>query len=222
MRAPLPAALVRRLPPLSLLLLAPLVAGAVAGCTDAAVEASEPTLEELRAATERYQDVGVAIAEGYILDPTNTCETADLLGYPAEMGGMGIHYFRPDLLGISGPPASRVSGTGTHVDFHQPAVLIYEPQADGSLRLGAVENLTFRAAWEAAGHTEPPSYQGVTFNLMADDPDTPIDEAHMFEPHYDLHVWVHMENPNGTFSQFNPNLTCEHHVSEAAMATEQS
>ncbi|HEM47153.1 MAG TPA: hypothetical protein ENO23_08930 [Alphaproteobacteria bacterium] len=186
------------------------------GCTDAAVEASGPSLDELRAATARYRDVEAAIADGYVRDPMNVCETADKLGLPAELGGMGVHYFRPDLLGVSGPPSPRVNGTGTHVDFRRPGVLIYEPQADGSLRLAAVENLAFRAAWEAEGHAEPPSYQGVAFNLMADDPATPIDEAHMFEPHYDLHVWVHMENPNGTYAQFNPNLTCEHHVRDAA------
>ena len=32
----------------------------------------------------------------------------------------------------------------------------------------------------------------------------------MFEPHYDRHVWIYRENPNGVFAQFNPNVTCSH------------
>lgn len=178
----------------------------------AAVEpSSEPALATVRQATERFQDVEVALAEGYIRDPFDLCDTAEMLGQPAELGAMGVHYFRPDLLGIEGPPDPRVSGTGTHTDFLTPAILIYEPQEDGSLELVAVENLAFEAAWKAAGNTEPPSYQGVLYDYMADDPATEVDEAHMFEPHYDRHVWLYRDNPNGIFAPFNPDVSCEHH-----------
>ena len=174
-----------------------------------------PTLEAVVAATERLRDVNVALAEGYIRDPMNICETAEMLGRPAELGVMGVHYFRPDLLGITGVEP-RVNGTGTHTDFLSPAVLIYEPQADGSLELVAVENLTFIDAWESAGNTASPTFLGVEFDMMADDPATPdLDEGHMFEPHYDLHVWLYRDNPNGMFTQFNPAASCEHHVAEA-------
>jgi hypothetical protein len=171
----------------------------------------EPTLAEVRAATERFRDVKVALAEGYIRDPMNLCDEATMMGKPASLGVMGIHYFRPDLLGITGPPNPRVNGTGTHTDFTKPSILIYEPQADGSLQLVAVENLVFIKAWEAAGNKEVPSYQGVKWDKMVDDPATKTDEAHMFEPHYDRHVWIYRDNPNGVFAQFNPNATCKHH-----------
>jgi hypothetical protein len=98
-------------------LVVPLLLAVVSGCTRATVEASEPTPEEVRSATERFRDVSVALAEGYIIDPTNTCETAEIMGRPPEDGAMGVHYFRPDLLGITAPPDPRVSGTGTHLDF---------------------------------------------------------------------------------------------------------
>jgi hypothetical protein len=173
---------------------------------------AEPTLDEVREATERFQNIEVALAEGYIRDPSNTCETADMMGLPAEAGAMGIHYFRPDLLGITAPPNPRVDGAGTHTDFLNPGVLIYEPQADGSLELIAVENLVFQEAWHAAGNEQPPAFHGVAYETMVDDPATAeIDEAHMFEPHYDRHVWLYRENPNGVFAQFNPAVTCEHH-----------
>src|SRR5205085_10247827 len=112
-------------------------------------------------------------------------DTAETMGRPAKLGAMGIHFFRPDLLGISGPPTPRVSGSGTHTDFRKPGILIYEPQADGSLKLVAVENLVFRLAWAEAGNTQPPTYHGVPYDMMEDDPRTKVDEAHMFEPHYD-------------------------------------
>jgi hypothetical protein len=54
---------------------------------------------------------------------------------------------------------------------------------------------------------------------MVDDPDTAIDEAHNFEPHFDRHVWLYRENPNGMFAQFNPAVSCAHHVSASSHAT---
>jgi hypothetical protein len=171
----------------------------------------EPTLADVRLATERFQDVNVALAEGYIRDPFNMCETAEMMGRPASQGAMGIHYFRPDLLGITAPPSPRVNGVGTYTDFLKPSILIYEPQADGSMELVAVENLVFAAAWKAAGHAEPPSFHGVPYDAMIDDPSTPLDEAHMFEPHFDRHVWIYRDNPNGVFTPLNPAVSCANH-----------
>jgi hypothetical protein len=194
----------------ALLLLSAAASAPLSGQT-AAAPAGEPTLEEVRELTMRFQDVDVALADGYIRDPGDVCETAEMMGRPASDGVMGIHFFRPDLLGITGPPNPKVNGTGMHTDFRKPAVLIYEPQADGSLALVAVENLVFLKSWEEAGHTAPPTYLGNAYNRMVDDPATELDEAHHFEAHYDLHVWLHRENPNGTFAQFNPAATCAHH-----------
>jgi hypothetical protein len=170
----------------------------------------EPDLDAIRMATERFRDVNVALAEGFIPDPTGMCVTAAMEGQPAENGAMGIHYFRPDLLGLTGPPNPRVNGTGTYTDFNAPAVLIYEPQPDGSLELVAVENVVFQKAWTEAGNTSPPTFHSVTYQTMQDDPATEPDEAHGFEPHYEHHVWLYRENPNGVFVPFNPAVTCAH------------
>lgn len=171
---------------------------------------SEPTLSEIHSAVAKYEDVKAALADGYIQDPSGMCETAEMMGRPARLGAMGVHYFRPDLLGITAPPNPRVDGNGTYTDFHHPAVLLYEPQADGSMKLVGVENLVFEKAWKAAGHARPPSFHGLAFDHMVDDPATNIDEAHGFMPHYDRHVWVIRDNPNGVFAQYNPNVTCSH------------
>jgi hypothetical protein len=176
---------------------------------DEAPAAEAPEIAALRATAERYRDVSVALAEGYIADPSGMCITAAMEGQPAELGAMGLHHFRPDLLGITAT-APRVAGMGTHTDFSQPSVLIYEPQADGSLQLVAIENVVFAAGWSAAGNAAPPSFLGNEYIHMIDDPATPADEAHGFEEHYELHAWVPRDNPGGMFRPFNTAVTCDH------------
>ncbi len=176
----------------------------------------EPTLSEVRRLTEKYQDLNVALAEGYIRDPANMCESAEMMGLPAARGAMGVHYFRPDLLGVTAPPSPRVDGNGTYTNFRHPAILIYEPQADGSMQLVAVENLVFQRAWRESGHNAPPTFHGVEYDNMADNPATAVDEAHNFEPHFDRHVWIYRANPNGVFQPLNPTVTCAHHGHSAA------
>lgn len=166
-------------------------------------------MDAIRTATQKYHDVSAALADGYVL-PMDMCVTSSMEGQPAQLGGMGLHYIRPDLLGITGEQP-RVSGVGTHVDFEQPGVLIYEPQPDGSQKLVAIENLVWAGAWHEAGHTGPPSFHGYDYYYMHDNPETEADEAHGFEPHYELHFWLYEENPSGMFSPFNPNVSCENH-----------
>jgi hypothetical protein len=166
-------------------------------------------LAAIKAAVEKYRDINVALAEGYIT-PDNHCVDAAAEGLPAEFGGMGIHYIRPDLLKITATEP-RVDGESTHTDFMQPAILLYEPQADGSLELVGVENLVFEKAWRTTGKDGPPIFQGREWDYMADDPNLPGDQAHGFEPHWDQHVWLYRDNPTGALEPFNPNVTCEHH-----------
>lgn len=190
---------------------------AAAMLTGAGAPAGDPTVDEIRTATARFQDEKVALAEGYVPAPHKMCETAGMMGLDGSLGAMGVHYFRPDLLGVAGPPNPRVSGTGTHTDFRKPGILIYEPQADGSMTLVAVENLVFKKAWAAAGNAGAPSFRGRSYDSMEDDPETAVDEAHMFEPHYDLHIWLWRDNPRGMFAQFNPKVSCAHGQSHMAM-----
>lgn len=186
------------------------VAGSLAFVTPAAW-AEDVDLGQLRTSLEKYQDVNVALADGYIPDPAGHCITAAMEGLPAELGAMGLHYIRPDLLQITGADP-RVDGTGTHMDWSQPAILLYEPQTDGSLVLVGVENLVFEKAWTEAGNKEPPQLNGRSWDYMADDPATEADEAHGFMPHYDQHVWLWRNNPTGELEPFNPRMTCPDHA----------
>ncbi len=172
----------------------------------AADEAAE--IAKVREATAKYKDVNVALAEGFVPAPSG-CVTAEHEGLPAEWGAMGIHYIHPAMLKIT-KTEPRVDGMATHTDFMKPSILLYEPQADGSLVLVGVENLVFQKSWKEAGNSAPPTFAERTWDTMADDPATETDEAHAFEPHYDQHVWTLRENPNGALVPFNPNVTCEH------------
>jgi hypothetical protein len=175
------------------------------------VLAQSEDLDVIRAATEKYKDVNTALAEGFIPDPSGHCVSAAAEGLPAEWGAMGIHYINPELLQItSGEP--RVNGNSTHTDFTKPAILLYEPQKDGSLVLMGIENLVWIEAWKAAGNSDLPVFRGRKWDMMADDPATAGDEAHGFMPHYDQHVWLYRENPAGLLNPFNPAASCEHHM----------
>jgi hypothetical protein len=77
----------------------------------------------------------------------------------------GHPLFPADLLGITATEP-RVDGAGIYTDFLNPAILLYEPQADGGLEPVGVENLVFKEAWHAAGNTEPPVFAGQSFNEM--------------------------------------------------------
>ena len=114
---------------------------------------------------------------------------------------------RPDLLGITAM-SPRVNGVGTHTDFTRPSVLVYEPQPNGSYELVAVENMIFAEAWHAAGNLKRPSFHGHEYYKVIDNPLTPVDEAHGFEPHYELHIWLYRENPAGMFMPFNVRAAC--------------
>jgi hypothetical protein len=176
------------------------------GAKDVAAE-----IEKVRQATKKYEDINVALAEGYVPAPPGDCVTAAKEGLPPEWGGMGIHYIQPKLLKIKGAKP-RVHGDSTHTDFMNPAILLYEPQADGTMKLVGVENLVFLHAWQRAGNQAAPTFAGRHYDTMADSAATEQDEAHHFDPHMDQHVYfANSADPRTQLNPFHPSVTCEHH-----------
>ncbi len=84
-------------------------------------------LAKIRQATQRFRDVQVALSEGYVIPPPAACISARAEGEPRQLGAMGVHVIRPDLLGITSV-SPRVNGVGVHTDFSRPSVLVYEPR----------------------------------------------------------------------------------------------
>jgi hypothetical protein len=136
-------------------------------------------ISELREATARFHKLEVAIQEGY-------APFGDCFSDPSE-GGMGYHYANAELME---DPA---------VDPNHPELLLYEKQADGTLRFVGVEYLTFQAAWHKAGNRQLPRLFGERFHLNT----TLLDE-----PFYLLHVWQWKHNPAGRFVDWNPRVVC--------------
>lgn len=147
-----------------------------------------PELESVRTALDRFQDPYAALREGYF----STVGCLEFPGGAAEgemdykPGAMGVHFLNPLYVG----PA---------LDPLKPQVLLYE-WADGQLRLTGAE-------WFAPVEVSPtaPTIFGRTLDgpMEGHEPILPR-ELH----HWDLHVWLWKENPNGLFHPTNSAVTC--------------
>ncbi|MFC4872340.1 hypothetical protein [Negadavirga shengliensis] len=141
-------------------------------------------LAGIRGATAKYHRLEVAEASGYDLD-THCVEVPGL-------GGMGHHAVNFVL--IDG-----------EVNPLMPEVLVYEPSKNGKYQLVAVEYLVDAGAWHGEDEDrEPPMIGGVPF----DDHRNFLEKGGPPFPHYQLHIWVWKNNPNGLYAPFNPNVKC--------------
>ena len=170
-----------------------------AGRPDAAVNAA---LAQVRRATARYHSVEQAMADGYTVWSPDPFAAGATCTESAE-GRMGYHLVKPSL---RGSPAAPAAGDAV-LDPLQPEMLLYEKRPNGTMRLVGVEYIVFEAAWERVhGADAPaPTLFGVTVPWS----------SHSFPPgvltpvpHYELHVWLWSDNPNGMFSHWNPTIAC--------------
>jgi hypothetical protein len=137
----------------------------------------DPELKTLRQATARYASFEQAQRDGYTFLFLDMCMVDQS---PEQRGGMGYHYVNTDLLG------------GAQPEITKPQALLYEPAANGSLKLVAVEYVVPIAAWTGA---TPPRLFGQDFTPNA-------------FGLYALHVWLYKENPSGMFADWNPTVSC--------------
>jgi hypothetical protein len=136
----------------------------------------------VRQATEQFQNVENA-APDYVLQ--FGCVTG------GDFGAMGMHFLNGSLL-------------DSEIDVNHPEILLYEPLPNGKLRLTGVDYLVFKSAWESVPeHKGPPQLMGQLFHLF----DSP--NRFGLDPFYALHVWAWKENPAGTVTNWNPNVSCD-------------
>ncbi|BCG69717.1 hypothetical protein MesoLj113a_08750 [Mesorhizobium sp. 113-1-2] len=129
--------------------------------------------EKVRAANSRFENVAMATAEGYAPIPCASGITG---------GAMGIHYVNAAYL------------KDDAVDLAKPEAVMYEPMADGTQKLVAVEYITSKG---------PASLEGQLFNFNS----TP--NRYGLGAFYELHVWAWKKNPTGTFADMNPDVSCD-------------
>lgn len=161
---------------------------AACGSNPTGPEALQRDLDFIRTATARYQDVAVALQDGFVADPV--CVAAP------GLGAMGIHY-------VNG---SRVDD---RLIAEQPEILLYVREG-GALRLVAVEYLVpvFQGGAPYFGSAAP-SQPGPTPTMFGQSFQGPMPGHNPAMPwHFDLHVWLFRDNPSGVFSQFNPAVSC--------------
>jgi hypothetical protein len=152
----------------------------------ASTAGSGPSLADLRSHTTAFHNIATAEQAGYgLLTDKNGIACIDMPG----MGGMGIHWANGTLVG---DPAIRPN---------HPEALVYAPGPDGTLTLAAVEYVVIKSAWDAT-HKFPPKLFGHVFNL------TPDGNRFGLPAFYSLHVWAFKHNSAGTFSMWNPAVTC--------------
>ena len=137
----------------------------------------------VRDATERFQNVAAAEAEGYALQ--FGCVSGP------DAGAMGLHY-------VNGPLVMDGDLDPTH-----PEIVIYEALPNGRLKLTGADFLVLKDAWHAKHGAAPPELMGQLLHLF----ESP--NRFGLPDFYTLHVWAWKENPNGTFVNWHPNVSCD-------------
>lgn len=135
----------------------------------------------VRDVTRPFLDINAATAAGY--GPLLGCVSAP------EVGAMGQHYVNPTL------------ASDGLIDASQPEALIYETR-NGKVRLVGVEYIVDAATW-LASHSEPPVLEGQSFHLVG------APNRYALPAFFELHVWAWRDNPNGTFVDWNPKVSCD-------------
>jgi hypothetical protein len=138
----------------------------------------------VRAATDAFHNLDIAMAAGY--EKFYICTDRE------GTGGMGQHYVKGAL--VEDPV----------LDILRPEVLVYELRAGGGLRLAAVEYVVLKDAWHAR-HTAPPRLFGRALTLV------PAGNRYGLPPFYEIHVWLWTQNPRGMFNDWNPRVSCRGH-----------
>jgi hypothetical protein len=140
-------------------------------------------LAQVRAAVARYHTTDAAMAAQYGLVPgLDNC--FELPG----TGGMGFHYINTNLLDLT-------------LNAEQPEALVYQQMPNGTLHLGAVEYIVPAAPWDAAHPGQLPTITGLGPQPM---------HLHLNAALgvYVLHAWLFTKNTDGTFADWNPDVSC--------------
>jgi hypothetical protein len=143
-----------------------------------------------RAATNKYHDLRVARADGYKL--FKDVNGVQCISQPG-LGTMGIHF-------VNGTQVGNANEAVT-----QPEAVIYEPEANGNVRLVGLEYVVVKSAWSQAGHKSPPSLFGHQFMLIT------APNRYGLPDFYALHAWIWKNNPKGMFYPWNPQVSCHGH-----------
>jgi hypothetical protein len=144
-----------------------------------------PLIDKVHNATARYININVAFAEGWV--------TATPCVSGPDTGAMGVHLVLP----------SRISAGILNAE--QPEALIYEPMTNGAMRLVGVEFIVLESVWASNNPGGGvPALDGNLLNYIA------APNRYGLPAFYEIHVWAWEDNPQGSYADWNTNVTCAH------------
>ena len=168
--------------------------GAAVSFTD--LKSTVEALDAARAATEKYQDVRAAEADGYRAIGT-------------DVSGMGIHYFKPGMRGF---------------DVTHPPFLLYEPDESAPKGLGLV-GVAYLFSGPVGPDGQPVGapfpralaawHKHYDICLVANQPVEMFSDAadcerqggrFIAESPWMVHAWIWKDSPAGVFSMTNPDV----------------
>jgi len=86
-----------------------------------------------------------------------------------------------------------------------PQALIYEPRADGAMRLVGVEFIVLESVWVSNNpNGGVPALAGNLLNYVA------APNRYGLPAFYEIHVWAWQNNPQGSYADWNTQVTCSH------------
>jgi hypothetical protein len=142
-----------------------------------------PLVDKVRGATAQYVDINVATHEGFV--PATPCVSGP------NAGAMGVHLVQLSRL---------FSGV---LSAEQPQALIYEPMADGAMRLVGVEFIVLEAKWVANNPGGGvPALDGNLLNYVG------APNRYGLPAFYEIHVWAWQQNPQGSYADWNTRVSC--------------
>jgi len=142
--------------------------------------ADDSLAQRVREATSIYRDINRAIADGY-------AQFGGCVSGP-EVGAMGVHFVNGTL----------VDGK---LEVERPEALIYEFK-NGVARLVGVEFITPAPVWDAQ-NADLPLLAGHHLQYFGSP------NRYRLPALYELHVWAWRDNPNGTYVDWNPRVSCD-------------
>lgn len=155
----------------------------------AAASGNAAAIAAVKAALDKYKDPIAAVRDGYY----SSVGCIDFPGGGTEHGAME---YKPGAMGVH---FINMGLVGPKLDSTKPQVLLYEPVGDKLVLTGAEWFVPTDLA------KTPPTMLG--HELMGPmEGHAPIMPAGLH--HWDLHVWLWKDNPNGMFHPTNSAVKC--------------
>ena len=148
-------------------------------------EDSTPLIDKVHNATARYTNINAAIADGWVA--ATPCVSGP------NTGAMGVHLVLP----------ARISAGVLKAE--EPEALIYEPMANGAMRLVGVEFIVLASVWASNNPGGGvPALEGNLLNYVG------APNRYGLPAFYEMHVWAWEHNPLGNYTDWNTHVSCEH------------